>query len=251
MSCPNTNVESPATIQRQLNKLSNNQYTFASPGDSNCPGGYVGTSNFGTKFYDGGFHGRYMGTGYYSGNRGGCTSSCNQDCQNTCDPVQMPECKGACNYNKKFINNALTTSAPLKYNIYLEDALRNPNQIDVPAGYNPNTFERSLTHFDPFAGQVLPHQGLIELIDAENLKHQVEKNRINNQLCNEKKHLAVESLLPGFVLDARSSNPNLRCCQDFGGLNPVEITEGEQYLRYYNNYVPNYEVSSNFQNMFF
>ena len=136
--------------------------------------------------------------------------------------------------------------------IYLETAMQNKQHVDIPAHDDHNTFNRSLFRFNAFAGSVVSHEGLPEMMDAEQLKRQVWKDRWMNAYGGKPIHSPVLSLLPGFVPDFRP--PQYQHVADFGGLDATEIEDGEQLTRLYKTYnaMPGISVyGSGYQNIFF
>ncbi len=136
--------------------------------------------------------------------------------------------------------------------IYLETALQNKAHVDIPAHDDHTTFNRSLFRFDAFAGSVVPHEGLPELMDAEALKRQVMKDKWDNAYAGKPIHSPVLSLLPGFVPDFRP--PQYQHVADFGGLDSTEVADGEERLRLYKTYsaMPGVGVyGAAYQNIFF
>ena len=140
----------------------------------------------------------------------------------------------------------------LAADIYSEDAYANPWHVDVPASYEFNDFEKTWNLWNPFTGRYVPHDGLREIYDSKELERLVEKQQREDIKGNLRKHDQVIDLEPGIVPDYRwgPKKDNM----DFGGLEPVEIVDGESKLRLYNSYAttPGYGMyESMYQNHFF
>lgn len=136
--------------------------------------------------------------------------------------------------------------------IYLETAMQNKQHVDIPAHDDHTTFDRSLFRYDAFAGSVVPHEGLPEMMDAEHLKHQVQKDRMDNAYAMKPIHSDMHSKLPGFIVDYR--RPQYKHVSDFGGLDATEIEDGESKLRLYTSYsaMPGVGLyGSSFQSLYF
>lgn len=139
--------------------------------------------------------------------------------------------------------------------MYIEDihipALQ--KHVDMPGNMSShNMFNRSLYKFDGYAGSVIPHPGLVELMDSARLKKQVALDRLNNAYSNTPKHSSVHGLRPGFIPDFRPQHA--KHVTDFGGLDAPEVIDGEEKLRLYTTYtaMPGIGLYGNeYQNSYF
>nr|QYA18597.1 hypothetical protein KOM_12_328 [Clandestinovirus] len=140
----------------------------------------------------------------------------------------------------------------LAADIYAEDAYANPHHVDVPAHYQFEQNERSWNLWNPFVGRFVPHNGLREIYESKELERMIEEQQQEDINGTVAKHDTVMDLEPGFIPDFRYGPKKDR--MDFGGLEPVEIVDGETKLRLYNTQAvtPGYGMyETMYQNQFF
>lgn len=142
----------------------------------------------------------------------------------------------------------------LAKDIYIEDALNNQYHVDVPAHAQFDDFQRTWSLWNPFAGGILPQNGLREIYEAKELEKLIQQQRIDDMTgaSGAQKHDSVLDLGPGIIPDFRRG-PNTHR-MDFGGLQPDEIVDGENKTRLYSSYATTPGVGlyeSSYQSKFF